>query len=183
MLDMHVAQLSVDPLTNMPILILEDDAGRAAVPIWIGLVEASAIATELEKIRLQRPMTHDLMKTIIGECGLRVDRVEVRDVRDNTFYASIFLQRDGSLIEIDSRPSDAIALALRTGSRIRVARKVIEKARRMRGGAKATRKSARGGREERSSSSVPCGDEASDLAHYQHLLEMLSDEDFGKWKM
>ena len=125
--EMKVSGLAIDPFTNMPILILKDLQGRDAVPIWIGLIEASAIATELEKIELSRPMTHDLMKTILCAVGVSVVRVEVTDLRDNTFYASILLARDGHNFAVDSRPSDAIALALRTGCAITVARKVIEK--------------------------------------------------------
>src|SRR5262245_31173795 len=134
MLDMKVSQLTVDPFTNMPLLILKDCHGKEALPIWIGLIEASAIATELEKIALDRPMTHDLMKTIIGHGGMRVDRVEITDVRDNTFYATIYLdgarpRKKKAEMAIDSQPSDAIALALRTGARICVARKVLEQTR------------------------------------------------------
>ena len=92
MLDMKVTQLTVDPMTNLPIVILKDAATETeAVPIWIGMAEASAIATELEKVALERPMTHDLMKNIIGEVGVTVERVEVHDFRDDIFYASIYL--------------------------------------------------------------------------------------------
>jgi bifunctional DNase/RNase len=162
--EMKVTSLTIDPFTNMPILILKDLQGRDAVPIWIGLIEASAIASELEKIELSRPMTHDLMKTILGTVGVVVDRVEVTDLRDNTFYASIFLRRDSHSFVIDSRPSDAIALALRTGSTIRVARKVIEKSRtidlrRLEDGKKV------------------------DEETYRRFLEGLSDDACGKWKM
>src|SRR5262245_14519488 len=106
LIEMKVSSLTVDPFTDMPIVILKDVGGRRSVPIWIGLVEASAIATELESIRLDRPMTHDLMKTILGECQARVDRVEVHDLRNNTFYATMFVQRsDGTVMPVDARPS------------------------------------------------------------------------------
>jgi bifunctional DNase/RNase len=132
MVDMKVSGLTMDPLTNMPILVLKDKDGRHAVPIWIGLVEASAIATELERVRLSRPMTHDLLHNILGHMGARLDRIEIADLRDSTFYASLFLQcGDGREIQVDARPSDAIALALRAGAAIRVAKKVIERARKL----------------------------------------------------
>lgn len=161
MLDMKVTQLTVDPLTNIPVVILKDVASeKEAVPIWIGLSEASAIATELEKVALERPMTHDLMKNIIGEVGVSVARVEVHDFRDDIFYATIFLVGpDGKELAIDARPSDALALALRCGARICVARKVIDEARRM------DKRPADGS------------------ADGPGILEQLDDEDFGKWKM
>src|SRR5437667_240336 len=131
MVEVKVAGLTIDPFTNMPIIILKDLDNRAAVPIWIGLIEASAIATELEKIQLSRPMTHDLLKNILGALDVRVSRVEVTDLRDNTFFASIHLDRDGGRMEIDSRPSDAIALALRTGASIFMSEEVMDKARKV----------------------------------------------------
>jgi bifunctional DNase/RNase len=165
MLDMKVSQLTVDPFTNMPIIILKDEAGTEALPIWIGLIEASAIASELEKIALDRPMTHDLMKTIIGECGVKVDRVEVHDVREDVFYATIYLVgRNKKVKAIDARPSDAIALALRTGARICVSRKVLERTQKI------------------DLSTIPPG-ELTESARLKELLENLSDEEFGKWKM
>jgi bifunctional DNase/RNase len=171
-LDMKVTQLTVDPLTSIPVVILRDIATEnEAVPIWIGVSEASAIATELEKVALTRPMTHDLMKNIFGEVGVRVDRVEVHDFRDDIFYATIFLVGpDKKVIRVDSRPSDALALALRTGARICVARKVIDEARRL---------DKRPGDDE----SDAAADAAAGSAAPPGILEQLSDEDFGKWKM
>jgi len=168
MLDMKVTQLTVDPMTNIPIVILKDVASeKEAVPIWIGLSEASAIATELEKIALERPMTHDLLKNIIGEVGVRVDRVEVHDFKDDIFYATIYLVGvDGKEIEVDSRPSDALALALRTGARICVARKVIDSARLM---------------DKRPD--IAAAEAAAAGEEEPGILEQLDDEDFGKWKM
>ena len=132
MVDMKVSGLTIDPFTNMPILVLKDSDGKNAMPIWIGLIEASAIATELERIQLKRPMTHDLMHNMLGHVGAKIDRVEVHDLRENTFYAQIVLScADGKTVEVDSRPSDAIALALRAQAPIRVARKVIDRARKM----------------------------------------------------
>ncbi len=131
LIEMKVASLTVDPFTNMPILILRDGQGET-LPVWIGVVEASAIATELERIQLDRPMTHDLMKTILGLCAIQVDRIEIHDLRNETFFATLFLIRpDGSRLAIDARPSDAIALAMRANAPIFVAKKVVEKARRL----------------------------------------------------
>jgi bifunctional DNase/RNase len=130
LIEMKVASLTVDPFTNMPILILQDPEG-GKMPLWIGVTEASAIAAELESIRLDRPMTHDLMKTILGLCSVAVERVEVHDIKASTFFATLFLRRpDGEVLAVDARPSDAIALALRARAPIYVARKVIDRARR-----------------------------------------------------
>jgi uncharacterized protein len=132
LIQMKVSSLTVDPFTNMPIVVLKDHDERRSVPIWIGMVEASAIATELENIRLARPMTHDLMKTLLESCSCKVERIEIHDLKQHTFFASIYLTRaDGSSFQTDARPSDAIALALRTGADILVAEKVIQKARRV----------------------------------------------------
>ncbi len=126
--DMRVCSLTVDPFTNMPIVILKDPDGRQSLPIWVGIVEASAIATELEGIKLDRPTTHDLIRTLLTVAGLSVDRIEVHDLQEGTFYATIQIrQQNGECIALDARPSDAIALALRTGAPIRVAQTVIDK--------------------------------------------------------
>jgi bifunctional DNase/RNase len=132
LIDMRVASLTVDPFTNMPIVVLKCPDGRHSVAIWIGMIEASAIATELDRIELDRPMTHDLMATMLERCRVAVDRIEVHDLRDNTFYATVYLkQPDGGEVALDARPSDAIALALRARAPIRVAQKVVDKARRI----------------------------------------------------
>lgn len=127
MVAMQVAQLSVDALTGMPLLVLREIEGEAAITIWIGLVEASAIAAQLQNVCMQRPMTHDLMKTLVEQGRLRVACVEIRDLREGTFFAAIVLDREGERVEVDARPSDAVALALRTGAPIYVARKLIDK--------------------------------------------------------
>ncbi len=123
---MTVGGLTLDPVTKTPIVILKDAENKLNLPIWIGLIEATAIATELEGIRMARPMTHDLLKSVITEVGGQVERVEVTELRDNTYYALIYLQVGGQSLVIDSRPSDAISLALRTKSPIYVAKKVLE---------------------------------------------------------
>lgn len=123
--EMSVGGLTLDPATKSPIVVLQDSGNTMNLPIWIGLLEATAIATELEGIAMARPMTHDLLRDLIGELGARVSRVEISDLRDNTYYARIHIQTsDGDRI-IDSRPSDAISLALRVKTPIHVARKVL----------------------------------------------------------
>ena len=125
---MVVKGLTLDPLTNMPIVILKDVEGNRALPIWIGANEANAIAMEMERITTPRPMTHDLIRNILEGLKAKVSRIVVNDLRDNTFYAVIFLAVNGTEVAIDSRPSDAIALALRVKAPIFVAEKVIREA-------------------------------------------------------
>jgi bifunctional DNase/RNase len=125
---MVVKGLTLDPLTNMPIVILKDVEGNRALPIWIGANEANAIAMEMERIPSPRPMTHDLIRNILEGLKTKVARIVVNDLRDNTFYAVIFLTMNGTEVAIDSRPSDAIALALRVKAPIFVAEKVIREA-------------------------------------------------------
>jgi hypothetical protein len=125
---MKVEGLTLDPLTNMPIIILKDLTGTKALPIWVGFFEANAIALEMEKIATPRPMTHDLMKNLIAELNSEINHVLVSDLRDNTFYAVINLACGGGTLNIDSRPSDAIALALRAKAPIYVEEKVIDAA-------------------------------------------------------
>lgn len=127
-LEMKIKGLMIDPITNMPIIILRDPSSSAVLPIWVGIFEANAIALQIEKIATPRPMTHDLLKSMISGMHASVDKVVITDLKDNTFYALIFLNHDGKILPIDSRPSDAIALALRTGSPIFVSSEVIDKA-------------------------------------------------------
>jgi len=164
MIRMKVTGLTIDPFTNMPIIILKDLDEKMALPIWIGLIEASAIATELEKIELSRPMTHDLMRNILETFGVKVTRVEVTDLTDNTFFARIHLQKDDFKYVMDSRPSDAIALALRMKSEIFVDKKVMEKSRRI-------------------DLSKGVQDGQIKEQKWAEILENLSPEDFGKYKM
>ena len=122
---MIVHGLTLDPLTNMPIIILRDKNNQRALPIWIGVFEANAILLELEKINTPRPMTHDLLKTMIDQFKGKVNRIVVNDLKDSTFYANIEITFNRSKFVIDSRPSDAIALALRVNAPIFVSEKVI----------------------------------------------------------
>lgn len=128
LVEMKVAGLAIDPLTNMPILLLKDLDEQRTVPIWIGLVEASAIATELQQVKLERPMTHDLVRNLFERLGVETLHVEITDLRDNTYYATLVLKQAGEVIDIDARPSDAIAIAMRTGCAIYVDEQVLEKA-------------------------------------------------------
>ena len=124
---MMVGGITLDPSTKMPIVVLQDPDNKINLPIWIGPLEATAIATEREGIKPQRPMTHDLLRNLLAEFGATVESAEITDLRENTYFARILLKtREGGVVEIDSRPSDAIALAMRTKSPIYVAKKVLE---------------------------------------------------------
>ena len=125
-IEMRVGGLTLDPVTKTPIVILKDAENKLTLPIWVGLMEATAMATELEGIKMARPMTHDLLRNTIVELGGEVESIEVTDLRDNTYYAVIYLRAGEKRMAIDSRPSDAISLALRARSPIYVAKKVIE---------------------------------------------------------
>ena len=128
MVKMEIKGLLMDPVSNMPVVILRDAGDGVFLPIWVGIFEANAIALQIEKIVTPRPMTHDLLKSMLVNMHATVEKVVITDLKENTFYALIFLNYDGKIVPIDSRPSDAIALALRTGSPIFVKSDVIEKA-------------------------------------------------------
>lgn len=160
MIRMIVHGLTIDPASNSPILILKDPDSDRTLPIWIGLLEATAIASELEDVTFSRPMTHDLMKSLLESASYSVTRVEVTDLRDNTFYALIHLSSANSELTVDSRPSDAIALALRTEAPIFVSEDVLE----------------------RSSSESPSDGEDAEKK-YKDLLESMDPNEFGKYKM
>ena len=127
-LEMKVKGLALDPLSNMPMIILRDEEEKRSLPIWVGLFEANAIALELEKIATPRPMTHDLIKNILETIEARVLKVVVTDLKENTFFAVLHLQVGGTEYTVDSRPSDAIALALRVAAPIYVDEDVVRKA-------------------------------------------------------
>jgi len=159
-IEMKIRGLVMDPATNMPIVILKDVNGSAVLPIWVGIYEANAIALEIEKVTTPRPMTHDLLKNLLMGLDARVQKVVVSELRDDTFFALIWLERDGQVISIDSRPSDALALALRMDCPIYVEDDVLKH------------------------SKISGG--ASDKATNEELkkwLEGLSDEDIGRYKM
>lgn len=161
---MVISGLTVDPLTNSPIVLLKEVEGQRILPIWIGLLEATAIASELEGIKFSRPMTHDLLKNIMGLMNVKVNRVEVCDLKNNTYFAVIHINHNGKEMSIDARPSDALAISLRMGAPIFVAEDVIKK-----------------------SSQVEITAEPEDTSEqgkrWQEILEKLNPEDFGKYKM
>ena len=128
-IEMKVTGLMMDPITNMPIVLLKGTEEDQILPIWVGVFEANAIALKKENVATPRPMTHDLLKNVITEMGARVERIVVSDLKDNTFYAIVHLTVDGGEVQVDSRPSDAIALALRAEVPILVEEAVLKKAR------------------------------------------------------
>jgi uncharacterized protein len=159
MIRMTVRGIALDPITNMPIIILKDTEEKKALPIWVGIFEANAIALELEKTSTPRPMTHDLIKNILDGLGIGVRQVVVNDLKDNTFFAVIELNANGNVVNIDSRPSDAIALALRMNAPIFVAEKVVAQAK-----------------------STEVSEEREEQDQWKEWLEDIKPEDFGKYK-
>lgn len=159
-IEVRIRGLMMDPQTRMPIVVLNDLTGEVVLPIWVGLLEANAIALEIEKATLPRPMTHDLLRNVIAGLNARVMRVVVASLREDTFYATIWLEQGGEAIALDARPSDAIALALRSDCPIYASRELLEHAR------LAANKSPN-----------PTSD---DLKRW---LEDLNDDDMGRYKM
>jgi bifunctional DNase/RNase len=157
---MTIKGLMIDPVTNMPIVVLRDADGERVLPIWVGLFEANAIALQIESVQTPRPMTHDLLVSVIGSLAGRVERVVVSDLRDNTFYATIMLRSPTGDVPVDARPSDAIAIALRTGSPIFVEEAVFETA----------QEAEKGG-------------ELDEMGRLRRWLENLGEEELGKYKM
>ena len=160
LVEMTIKGLMVDPVTNMPIVILRDEDGQRALPIWVGPVEANAIALQIENVAPPRPMTHDLLRNVIQDLKATVQKVVVCDLQENTFYALIYLGLNGDTVAIDARPSDAIALALRTRAPIFVEDTVIDNAK-----------------------TVDFTPEKGDSERLQKWLESLDPDDMGKYKM
>jgi bifunctional DNase/RNase len=158
--EMKIRGLMMDPVTNMPIVVLKDIGGDAVLPIWVGVYEANAIALEIEKVTTPRPLTHDLIKNLLVGLETSVQKVVVNDLRDDTFFAVIWLERDGSIVSIDSRPSDALALALRVDCPIFVEDEVLKSS--------------------RLASAVNDRVSSEELRKW---LENLGDEDLGRYKM
>ncbi|HET6840899.1 MAG TPA: bifunctional nuclease family protein [Candidatus Angelobacter sp.] len=158
--EMKIRGLMMDPVTNMPIVVLKDAAGDAVLPIWVGVYEANAIALEIEKVSTPRPMTHDLMKNLLIGLDTHVHKIVVNELRDDTFYAVIWMEREGKVISIDARPSDALALALRLDCPIYVDDEVLKNSKQA------------GASTDRVSSEV-----------LRKWLEGLNDEDLGRYKM
>ena len=159
-IEMTIKGLMVDPITNMPIVILRDKEGQRVLPIWVGIFEANAIALQIENIATPRPMTHDLLRNIIHDLNASVQKIVVCDLQENTFYALIYLAVNGDTVAIDARPSDAIALALRTRAPIFVEDTVIDNAKTMDPSA-----------------------EKTDADRLHKWLESLDPDDLGKYKM
>jgi uncharacterized protein len=158
--EMKIRGLMMDPVTNMPVVVLRDSDGGSILPIWVGIYEANAIALEIEKVQTPRPMTHDLLKNLLLGLQVNVRKIVVNDLKDDTFYALIWMERDGNIFAIDSRPSDALALALRLDSPIYVEEHVL----------KSSRVSGDAG-------------EKSGNEEIRKWLEGLNDEDLGRYKM
>jgi bifunctional DNase/RNase len=158
--EMRIRGLLMDPMTNTPIVVLKDANSDTVLPIWVGMYEASAIQLEIEKVSTPRPMTHDLIKNVLAGLDARVHKVVVTELKEDTFYAVIWMERDGRIISVDSRPSDALALALRVDCPIYVEEEVLK-----------TSKKA-------NSAADPATSE--DLRKW---LEGLNDEDLGNYKM
>jgi bifunctional DNase/RNase len=160
MVKMEIKGLLMDPVSNMPVVILRDAGDGVFLPIWVGIFEANAIAIAMEKIETPRPMTHDLLNNLLNELETRVERIVINNLKDNTFFARIHLSRDGATWVVDSRPSDAIALALRSRSEIFVEEEVLEKSKTL-----------------RAEGSEP------DPERLKKWLEEVNPEDLGKYRM
>jgi hypothetical protein len=159
-IEMTIRGLMVDPITNMPIIILRDKDGQRVLPIWVGVYEANAIALQMENVSTPRPMTHDLLKNVILDLRASIDKIVVSDLKENTFYALIHLTVNGEGMAIDARPSDAIALALRARAPIFVEDRVIDNAK-----------------------TLDFAPEKGDSERLQKWLESLDPDDMGKYKM
>lgn len=157
--EMKIRGLMMDPVTNMPIVVLKDVGSDVVLPIWVGVYEANAIALEIEKVSTPRPMTHDLIKNVLAGLDARVHKVVVTELKDDTFYAVIWMEREGKIISVDSRPSDALALALRVDCPIFVEEEVLKTSK------KAT--------------TTP----ESTSEELRKWLEGLNDEDLGHYRM
>jgi uncharacterized protein len=158
--EMKIRGLMMDPVTNMPIVILRDVSGNSVLPIWVGVYEANAIALEIEKVSTPRPMTHDLIKSLLLGLNTSMRKVVVSELKEDTFYAVIWLDRDGEIISVDSRPSDALALALRLDCPIYVEETVLK-----------------------SSSKAANASDKDNKEELKRWLDGLNDEDLGRYKM
>jgi bifunctional DNase/RNase len=159
-LEVKIRGLMMDPVTNRPVVVLKETAGNGVLPIWVGIYEANAIALEIEKVQTPRPMTHDLLKNVLTGLNVHVQRVVVCDLKDDTFYALIWMERDGQTMSMDSRPSDALALALRLDCPIFVDDEVLKH-----------------------SKIASAISEKSSSEELRKWLENLNDEDLGRYKM
>jgi bifunctional DNase/RNase len=159
--EMKIRGLMMDPVTSMPIVILKDVGSNNVLPIWVGIYEANAIALEIEKVSTPRPMTHDLIKTLLLGLEAGIRKVVVNELREETFFAVIWVERNGELISVDSRPSDALALALRLDCPIYVDDSVLKSAK----------------------TAANVTDKLNTNQELKRYLENLGDEDLGRYKM
>ena len=159
--EMKIRGLMMDPVTSMPIVILKDVGSSSVLPIWVGIYEANAIALEIEKVSTPRPMTHDLIKTLLVGLDAGIRKVVVNEMKEDTFFAVIWVERGGELISVDSRPSDALALALRLDCPIYVDDSVLKSAK----------------------NAATVSDKVNTNAELKRYLENLGDEDLGRYKM
>lgn len=159
-LEVKIRGLMMDPVSNMPVVVLKETEGAGILPIWVGIYEANAIALEIEKVQTPRPMTHDLLKNVLSGLNVRVNRVVVSDLKEDTFYALIWMEREGQVMSVDSRPSDALALALRLDCPIFVEDEVMKHS--------------------KMSSAIA---EKTTNEELRKWLENLNDEDLGRYKM
>jgi bifunctional DNase/RNase len=159
-IEMTIKGLMVDPITSVPIIILRDKDGQRVLPIWVGAFEANAIAMQMENVTTLRPMTHDLLKNVISDLRGRIEKIVVSDLKENTFFALIYLNVNGEVLAVDARPSDAIALALRARAPIFVEEKVIDHAK-----------------------TVDITPDKGETERLQKWLESLDPDDMGKYKM
>ena len=159
-IEMTIKGLMVDPITNTPIVLLRDKDGQRVLPIWVGMFEANAIALQIENVATPRPMTHDLLRNVIHDLRAAVEKVVVSDLQENTFYALIYLTVEGNSVAVDARPSDAIALALRTKAPIFVEERVIDSAK-----------------------PLDATADKGDAERLHKWLESLDPDDLGKYKM
>ncbi len=162
---MTISKLTMDPITNSPIVILKEVDGDKTLPIWIGLMEATAIASKMEKIDFDRPMTHDLLKNILELVDVKVDKIEICDLKNNVYYALIHISHGGNSLQVDARPSDALALSLRVNAPVFVSEEVIDKSKHI------------------DLMSAEPEVKTEEGKKWQEILENLNPEDFGKYKM
>ena len=164
LLKSKIAGLTIDPSSNNPIVILKTEEGDQTIPIWIGLLEATSIASALQNVKFERPMTHDLFKNFSEFLNIKVIKIEVCDLKDNTFYALIHFSSEGNMFSLDARPSDAIAIALRFNAPIFIDDSVIDKSK-------------------SEDQEVEISDKSKEGKKWAEYLENLSPEDFGKYKV
>ena len=159
-IEVRIRGLMMDPATNMPIIMLKDVNSDAVIPIWVGIFEANAIASEIEKISTPRPMTHDLTKNLVRHLNAQLERVVITEIKNDTFYAALWLKQGEEPMVVDARPSDAIALALRADCPIYVSEQVMQTAK-----------------------LNPSAQEGPSAEQLRGWLEGLNDEDLGRYKM